>query len=406
MTINAKASAVLGAEKTVGLYTVGLLCTSLGYVVFHFSRRLIKHERMRKYFLIVTALGFMSCVICFMISSISTHFIIASLLTLLFFGCIGGFVHYTVSLFLFRNKYSGRVLGMAIAIATVLQFIIQNLPLIDIVLIISIMICVIVILYLAVKPVRDWMFENPLPYANKPEKTAKDFIIPMSIVAVMSLCFGLGDGLVTRLAAIGDVSLTSSVRLMYAVGIILAGLIADMSKRRFLPLVTLCSLLLFSSIAFFIGDGKSIASSIYIIIMYLFSGFYVMYMTLMFLDVAPMTEQPSLWAGMGRIIRGPFIAISAVISLRLQALIGLQGFAVLGVCLSLTALLLMLFDGQLNIHKDNFTVKQNGMADFAIKYQLTPREAEILQLLLIKDATNKDFAAELFLSQNTLSTDY
>ena len=38
-------------------------------------------------------------------------------------------------------------------------------------------------------------------------------------------------------------------------------------------------------------------------VMYLYSGFYVMFLTTAFFDVAPKTAEPWLWAGMGRIVR-------------------------------------------------------------------------------------------------------
>ena len=243
-------------------------------------------------------------------------------------------------------------------------------------------------IYLAVKPVKDWMFENPLPYASAPTITAKAFLVPMSIVAVMSLCFGLGDGLVTQLDAGGAANLTSWARLLYAAGVFLAGVAADVSKRRFLPLCTLCSLLLFSSMALFLGEGDSAASNLYICVMYLFSGFYVMYLTVMFLDAAPMAEDSALWAGMGRIVRGPFIALTAVLSTTLQDRIGQQGIAVADVCLSLVVLLMMLFAGQLNVRPEKANGIPNRMAEFVKRYQLTPREAEIFSLLLDNDAAN------------------
>lgn len=218
----------------------------------------------------------------------------------------------------------------------------------------------------------------------------------------MSLCFGLGDGLVTQLDAGGAVNLTSWVRLLYAVGVFAAGMVADIDKRRFLPLCTLSLLLLFSSMALFIGEGNSAASNIYSCVMYLFSGFYVMYLTVMFLDTAPMAEDSALWAGMGRIVRGPFIALTAVLSTTLQDWIGQKGIAVAGVCLSLVALLIMLFAGQLNVRPEKAIDISNRMAEFVKQYRLTPREAEIFSLLLDNDATNKDIAGELLLSIRVL----
>lgn len=402
LTVNARSTVILGSDRVVALYAIGLLCTSLGYACFSLSRRLVKSENSRKLLMVIPAVAYMCCTFCFMYVQTPAIFIVSALASLLLFGYIGGFAHYTAALFLFDKGCTGRVIGTAVAAATVLQFFIQNLLVTDTALVISLAMSVAGIIYLAVKPVKDWMFENPLPYSSTPTVTAKDFIVPMSIVAIMSLCFGLGDGLVTQLDAGGAVNLTSWARLLYAVGVFAAGVVADIGKRRFLPLCTLSSLLLFSSMALFIGEGNSAASNIYNCVMYLFSGFYVMYLTVMFLDTAPMAEDSALWAGMGRIVRGPFIALTAVLSATLQDLIGQQGIAVAGVCLSLAVLLIMLFNGQLNVRTEKAIGISNRMAEFVERYKLTPREAEIFSLLLDNDATNKDVAGELLLSVRVL----
>lgn len=401
LTINERGAKFFGTH-TVSLYSGGLLCTSLGYVSFFISRKIAKAELARKLITAMTAILYMVCVFCFMLTSTPLLFTASALLSLFLLGYIGGFSHYTLSLFLFKKSYSGRIIGAAVALATILQFIVQNLLVVNATLIVCLLLSVAGILYLAIKPVKDWMFENPLPYASVPTATAKSFAMPVFIVAIMSLCFGLGDGLLTRLDAVGAVSLTSWVRLLYALGALIAGVVADFSRRRFLPLFTLCSLLLFSSMALFIEEQGSVACNFYICIMYIFSGFYVMYLTLTFLDLAPLADNTSLWAGMGRIVRGPFIALTALLSSSLQSIIGQKGIAVVGVCLSLAVLLLMLFDGQLNIHAEAVKKSMGRISDFALEYQLTPRETEILSMLLANDATNKDIAAELYLSVRVL----
>lgn len=402
LTVNARSTVILGSDHVVTLYAIGLLCTSLGYAGFSLSRRLVKSENGRKWLMVIPAVAYMCCTFCFMYVNSPAIFIVSALASLLLFGYIGSFAHYAVSLFLFGKGCTGRVIGTAVAAATVLQFLVQNLLVTDTALVISLAMSVAGIIYLAVKPVKDWMFENPLPYSSAPTITVKDFIVPMSVVAIMSLCFGLGDGLMTQLDAGGAVNLTSWIRLLYAVGVFAAGMVADIGKRRFLPLCTLSSLMLFSSMALFIGEGNSAVSNIYSCVMYLFSGFYVMYLTVMFLDTAPMAEDSALWAGMGRIVRGPFIALTAVLSATLQDLIGQQGIAVVGVCLSLAILLIMLFAGQLNVRPEKAIGISNRMAEFVERYKLTPREAEIFSLLLDNDATNKDVAGELLLSVRVL----
>ena len=46
--------------------------------------------------------------------------------------------------------------------------------------------------------------------------------------------------------------------------------------------------------------------------MYTYSGFYVVFFTVSFIDLAPRTKSPELWAGMGRIIRSITAALTAI----------------------------------------------------------------------------------------------
>ena len=45
--------------------------------------------------------------------------------------------------------------------------------------------------------------------------------------------------------------------------------------------------------------------------MYVYSGFYVIFLTVLFCDFAPRTSRPELWAGLGRAVRS--FAVAAVV---------------------------------------------------------------------------------------------
>ena len=53
LTVNARSTVLLGSDRVVALYAIGLLCTSLGYACFSLSRRLVKSENSRKLLMVI-----------------------------------------------------------------------------------------------------------------------------------------------------------------------------------------------------------------------------------------------------------------------------------------------------------------------------------------------------------------
>lgn len=110
--------------------------------------------------------------------------------------------------------------------------------------------------------------------------------------------------------------MTSWPRLCYLAGLLLAGFLADIRKRAFMPVITLCVLMLSNMAIFFLSDPRHYQLNLSIL--YFYSGFYVVYFTVLFLDLAPGTRWPLLWAGMGRLCRslcvGAFFCVQATCS--------------------------------------------------------------------------------------------
>ena len=107
LTVNARSTVLLGSDRVVALYAIGLLCTSLGYACFSLSRRLVKSENSRKLLMVIPAVAYMCCTFCFMYVQTPAIFTASALVSLLLFGYIGGFAHYTAALFLFGKGCAG-----------------------------------------------------------------------------------------------------------------------------------------------------------------------------------------------------------------------------------------------------------------------------------------------------------
>ncbi len=214
----------------------------------------------------------------------------------------------------------GRLIGTGMGVAILLQFVVQNLIPQSVTFIISIILSVAFVMYFVITVPKDWILENPLPYSSDAKKDFKKTLLLivavvlifkktlLLIVAVvlMSLVAGMIDSVLTAFNAEKSYDIYGGVRLFYALGLILAGVLADIRERKYLPLSTVCTILLSSVCMFFLSNEVSYFAGT--ALMYLYSGFYVIFLTVMFLDFAPKSSRPELWAGMGRIVRSFTVA--------------------------------------------------------------------------------------------------
>ena len=102
-------------------------------------------------------------------------------------------------------------------------------------------------------------------------------------VILMSLVAGMIDSVLTSFNATKEYDIYNGVRLFYALGLVLAGFIADTKSRIYLPLATLCAILLSSICIFFLSEEISYFAGT--ALMYLYSGFYVIFFTMVVLSL-------------------------------------------------------------------------------------------------------------------------
>ena len=113
----------------------------------------------------------------------------------------------------------------------------------------------------------------------------------------MSVVISLDDTIAVFLDAEGSVDLTGVVRLSYAGAVLLFGFLADIRGRAYLPFLTAC-VLAGSTLMFAFLDGPE-AYPVNAVLLYILSASSVVYLTVAFLELAPGTAHPELWAGMG-----------------------------------------------------------------------------------------------------------
>ncbi len=404
--INQRSATLLGTNNVHMIYTSGLVCTGLGFLSFSALRRCCKKERTRKIALCLIGLLCLTASLLLLITQEPVIFLICAEAALLLFGHIGGCVYYNSAMFFVHNQYLGRIIGIGMGIATLLQFLVQNFASHAIIFIISIFFSVAFVMYFIIRAPKDWILENPLPYSSDTPKNLKKVLPLIVAVVLMSLVAGMIDSVLTAFNAEKAYDVYSGVRLFYALGLILAGVIADMKARNYLPLATVCAILLSSICMFFLSEEVSYFAGT--ALTYLYSGFYVIFFTIMFLDFAPKSRYPELWAGMGRIVRSFTVAATILPALKIYDTVGSTALAAVCCLLSIGILLVLLphisravtpSEPRKEIPEQQEMSPQERLRLYAQYGSLTPRETEVLEKLLTTDDDLQEIADSLYISR-------
>ena len=127
---------------------------------------------------------------------------------------------YNTAMYFAGSRYTGRLIGMGMGAAILLQFVVQNLMPQSVAFIISILFSVAFVMYFIMKAPKDWILENPLPYSADTKKEFKKALLLIVAVVLMSLVAGMIDSVLTAFNAEKSYDIYGGVRLFYALGLI------------------------------------------------------------------------------------------------------------------------------------------------------------------------------------------
>lgn len=299
ITVNMRAAVLWGESSVLGVYASGLVCTGSGYIVYTFIQRNISNEKYRKFALFLASIVAMLGIGVLLFTSGSIA-IPSGWLALFGMGFLAAAIYYYMSCALLNNHYTGRIVGISMFLAVVLQYVVMNFFKGELLILSVLSLSVAGICSLIWKPLGDWCFEDALPYEQNPPTVPQAGIIAAVMVALMTFGFAFSDECVTFLDSKGELDVAAWPRLFYGAGLLISGWLVDIGKRRHIYVVTgIAFSLALLSPALLVPKLYNASMSV----MYLYSGFYVMFLTTAFFDVAPKTAEPWLWAGMGRIVR-------------------------------------------------------------------------------------------------------
>jgi DNA-binding CsgD family transcriptional regulator len=405
LIINDRAILVLGVSSVVANYSIGIVFTALGYLAFAFSHGAFGNELARR-----AALGFFGALYLGAMSSVMFFappalFAMVTCACTLSMGYLGGFVHYHAAMAMRGSDYIGRVVGVSYFLAVSAQFAVQALAVAERALILCAAAGVILLAAVILRPPRGGFFENYPPRKHGPSASQRELWLTFAIVAFISALNGIYDGAITSLDAAGKLNLAGWPRLFMALGELSAGFIYDIRHRAYMQLASLCSVL-FTTLSIVFLFSAPIQS---MVIHYFMGGFYVVYLTVSFLDLAPRTSNPALWAGMGRVSRSFMVGLTTVPSEWLFTTSDIRLAVTANTFILVAVIVLFWVKGDLiprklaaNPASGPDPGKKMTLSDFAAKYQLTPRETDIMGRILTSGKGVRELALEINISERVL----
>ena len=393
--VNTRAAALLGPQRVTIAYALGLVCTGLGFLSFTLLRKLVRGERGRKHVVVLAGVLCIASAVLLLTTEQTALFLLCAALCLLSCGHMGGCVYYNHAMIFQESSCMGRATGIGMALAVLLQFLIQSVIPLDAVFLVSMVASILLVVFLVSKAPQPAAMTIAPTSPNK-MPSARVALVLLLAVILMSLVSGLIDGVITAFDSAGTFDAYHGVRLFYAVGLAAAGWVADLRERRLLPLVTACFILLSSvSTALFSSPAGYFAG---VALMYVYSGFYVIFLTVPFCGFAPQTSRPELWAGLGRTARCFTVAAVVPSTPWLYDAWGSTVLTVASCLLSVAVLLVMLPLIVRGEQKEQPLSPEQALEQFCQSCHLTPRESEVLQKLLESEDSLQIIATDLAIS--------
>ena len=397
---------LLVSENTVVLaqnYVLGTSC--LGFVLYPVYNRYFKGLSRR------ICIGISAIIIVALITIIYLHptyliTLITGLILFLFLGGLGGVTSYKAICILPDQKYLARCVGISYMIGIILQFINNNfvsLPFIE---------NIVLDIFMGILMFILTTIPNTLNHHLDVSKVKKERQICggllILLVFMMSCVFSALDNAVTLLHATGEVNIEEFPRVLLALSGLLGGIIFDFKDRRFMSMIMYCVMLLSTICIIVLKYSESLL--IGLLIFYMTSGFFVVFFTASFMEIASYMKFPDLWAGLGRAVNN----LAAVILSRSSlVLINSQGnliVVVLVICLfvivtiiaSTYSLQRKVLIEKLGESKIALFSKEEKLLKIKEQYTFTPREIEVFEYLTSTEDSVQDIANNMYVSKRTL----
>lgn len=396
------------AKQVVVAQSYILGASVVGFLLFPLINRRIQQ---RAKYLMAFVASVVSIVCIFVIQQHATYtsVLAAGCLVFILLGIAGSVSHYAASVALDNDSNLAKTVGVAYALGLLLQFMNNNFVKNDTVeaIILSVFMMILVILLVclnqdAIEKKVNHVLINPVAAGGA----------LIASVALMTYIFATLDNVVTYVHAGDSVDIGQCPRLLLALSGLIAGVLFDIRERRYMNIIMYCVTLLSTLCVVVIALGGPFL--IGLIVFYLSAGFFVVFFTTGFMDLSYYMKLPELWAGLGRAVNNLCAATIGAASLALieseNAILIIAVALILFALINVTSFIYSnqfapyMEKGEIQKPDKEEKAEEDAMkfARFSETFSLTPREQDVLQMLLTSDDSVQEIADQLFISRAAL----
>lgn len=386
ITVANNGSELFGDNTGIRNYYFCVLAWVFGFAAYSIIDKFVKSVVIRKLLLASAA------VIClFTFSNIAfmywkSVYFAFSMLFLFLFGILYAAVYHKSALRLSGSPYTGRVIGISIAGIELFIWPVVSVIANAVVTASAVFIFLTLIYFYIRVPLPVYYGDKIKSFAVKNNK----IIISLAACALlMGVMIGMTHEIYMSHVAQGNIKMQDWPRLIHALSILIMGFLADIKRRRYIALTTFCIMLMFS-VGIILWESSYpfvVAMCIY----YAFRAAGIMFFTVMFIDIAPKTGNPALFATMGRLVNASAeVALFFIMSYLPTGLLTM----ILTALVSIMLLFIIMLRGHFFIHEE--------APDFNTSdYKLSSRETEVLQYLL-RGKSTADIALSMFITEKSV----
>ena len=403
-------SRIVSGHRSVAAQNYALGVSAVGFVLYPLLCRFCKGNAQTSVSVCAAVIS-NACLFLMCRSGSYTLTLIAGLLLFLILGVFGSAVFYKSLCLLEDNTHIARLTGISYMLGTMLQIANSNLVHIDIA---EAAILSVFIMLLALMLIRAEK-NSVVPALSKSEpdggngrESLKISVILVFFVALMTCIFSTLDNAVTLIHASGKANIGQWPRVLLALSGLLAGFLFDTASRKYMSIVMYCITVLSTTCLVVLQFAGSF--TVGLVIFYLAAGFFAVFFTVSFMEIARYTETPELWAGLGRAVNN---LVAVLISGGSLALLNSgNNIAIITIELLLFVLASVAAFAYMNKQKAFFDGLEAEAADklsdgerlqkLAEQFSLTPREAEVFGLLVNTEDGLQTIADNLYVSRRTL----
>lgn len=410
-------SRIVSEDKTVLAQNYALGVSAAGFALYPLFNRFCK-DRLKAVCSVLIGLLSVLCIALICADTAYSATFTAGLALFLFLGLFGSAVFYISMRMMKTDRYLARTVGVSYAFGILLQFANNNLVRSEIAEAIILSVFLLLLVLLLIKNDRlyckqdetqaDVPIDDEKGNGKEEVKGTTVGALLILLVVLMTCIFSTLDNAVTLVHANGTMDIGQWPRILLALSGLAAGFVFDIKNRKYMGLIMYCVMILSTICIAVLKFAEPFLVGL--IVFYLSAGFFAVFFTSGFMEIARHMKTPELWAGMGRavnnitaaVIANPVLALLSSGSNLALIVFVLVLFVAVSIVAAIYTFQKKTFMEQLVTTAAEVMDEKEKLRKFSEVFSFTEREAEVFSCLINTEDSIQTIADNQYVSRRTL----